>query len=118
MSTSASPKSKLLSIIEENIEIMESKISLIDRKYWAESAGYDYIQTLALDDDVEAIRLAVNGSYYAICCIAAVRGLILIQMLLNKVILGLEIHRASLSGQFSISLAQDEVRAIRGLYDD
>ncbi|KAK3197092.1 hypothetical protein GRF29_1536g554834 [Pseudopithomyces chartarum] len=72
VSTSASPKSKLLSIIEENLDVMESKTTLLDRKYWAEGAGYDYIQTLALDDDVEAIRLAANGSYYAVCCIAAV----------------------------------------------
>ncbi|KAF1965024.1 hypothetical protein BU23DRAFT_520237 [Bimuria novae-zelandiae CBS 107.79] len=72
VSTSASPKSKLFSIIEENLELMESKMTLLDRKYWAESAGYDYIKTLALDDDVEAIKLAANGSYYAVCCIAAV----------------------------------------------
>jgi DNA mismatch repair protein MSH4 len=77
MSTSASPKSKLFSIIEENLEIMDSKMTLLDRKYWAEGAGLDYIKTLALDDDVEAIKLSVSGSYYAVCCIAAVRGLIL-----------------------------------------
>ena len=74
VSTSASPKSKLFSIIEENVEVMESKMTLLDRKYWAESAGFDYIKTLALDDDVEAIKLAATGSYYAVCCIAAVRG--------------------------------------------
>ncbi|KAF2441187.1 hypothetical protein P171DRAFT_419370 [Karstenula rhodostoma CBS 690.94] len=72
VSTSASPKSKLLSIIEENLDIMDSKVTLLDRKYWAESAGLDYIKTLALDDDVEAIKLSVTGSYYAVCCIAAV----------------------------------------------
>lgn len=79
VSTSASPKSKLLSIIEENLDVMESKTTLLDRKYWAEGAGYDYIQTLALDDDVEAIRLAANGSYYAVCCIAAVSGFLFVR---------------------------------------
>lgn len=75
MATAASPKSKLFSIVEENLEAMDSRITLLDRKYWAESAGFDYIKTLALDDDVEAIKLAVSGCYYAVCCIAAVRGL-------------------------------------------
>lgn len=74
VSTSSSPKSKLFSIIEENLDIMDSKMTLLDRKYWAEGAGLDYIKTLALDDDVEAIKLSVSGSYYAVCCIAAVRG--------------------------------------------
>lgn len=73
VSTSASPKSKLFSIIEENLQIMDAKMTLLDRRYWSESAGFDYIRTLALDDDVEAIKLAANGSYYAVCCIAAVR---------------------------------------------
>ena len=77
MATAASPKSKLFSIIEENLDIMESKMTLLDRKYWAEGAGFDYIKTLALDDDVEAIKLSVSGSFYAVCCVAAVRGLVL-----------------------------------------
>ncbi|KAJ4301075.1 MutS protein msh4 [Kalmusia sp. IMI 367209] len=66
MATAASPKSKLFSIIEENLDIMDSKMTLLDRKYWAEGAGFDYIKTLALDDDVEAIKLSVSGSFYAV----------------------------------------------------
>lgn len=72
VSTAASPKSKLFSIIEENLESLESKLTLLDRRYWAESTGLDYIQVLAFVEDVEAIKVSVAGNYYAVCCIAAV----------------------------------------------
>ncbi|KAJ5022597.1 muts domain V-domain-containing protein [Bipolaris maydis] len=71
VSTAASPKSKLFSIIEENLEDIGSKLTLLDRRYWAESTGYDYIQTLAFKEDIEAIQISVAGNYYAVCCIAA-----------------------------------------------
>jgi DNA mismatch repair protein MSH4 len=72
VSTASSPKSKFFSIIEENLEAIESKLTLLDRRYWAESTGIDYIQSLAFAEDVEAIKVAVAGNYYAVCCIAAV----------------------------------------------
>ncbi|KAF1945409.1 hypothetical protein EJ02DRAFT_369214 [Clathrospora elynae] len=72
VSTAASPRSKLFSIIEENIEDIGSKLTLLDRRYWAESTGYEYIQSLAFKEDVEAIKISVTGNYYAVCCIAAV----------------------------------------------
>ena len=72
VSTAASPKSKLFSIIEENLEDIGSKLTLLDRRYWAELTGYGYIQSLAFKEDVETIKLSVTGNYYAVCCIAAV----------------------------------------------
>ena len=72
VSTAASPKSKLFSIIEENLEVIESKLTLLGRRYWAESTGFDYIQCLAFAEDVGAIKVSVAGNYYAVCCIAAV----------------------------------------------
>ncbi|KAJ4352708.1 MutS protein msh4 [Ascochyta clinopodiicola] len=71
VATASSPKSKLFSIIEENLEDIGSKITLLDRRYWADSTGYEYIQSLAFKEDVEAIKVSVQGNYYAICCIAA-----------------------------------------------
>ncbi|KAI4699610.1 hypothetical protein J4E81_004637 [Alternaria sp. BMP 2799] len=71
VSTAASPKSKLFSIVEENLEDIGSKLTLLDRRYWAESTGYEYIQSLAFREDVEAIKISVTGNYYAVCCIAA-----------------------------------------------
>jgi DNA mismatch repair protein MSH4 len=71
MATAASPKTKLFSIIEENLELIDSKLTILDRRYWAESTGYEYIQSLAFAEDVEAIKVSVSGKYYAVCCIAA-----------------------------------------------
>jgi DNA mismatch repair protein MSH4 len=74
--TAASPQSKLYSIIAESAEELGSKIQLVDRRYWSENAGMSYIQDLAFTDDVEAIKLSVTGSFYAVCCMAAVRALL------------------------------------------
>ncbi|KAI4663714.1 uncharacterized protein J4E78_004132 [Alternaria triticimaculans] len=71
VSTAASPRSKLFSIVEENLEDIGSKLTLLDRRYWAESTGYEYIQSLAFREDIEAIKISVTGNYYAVCCIAA-----------------------------------------------
>ncbi|KAI4918224.1 hypothetical protein J4E90_002605 [Alternaria incomplexa] len=65
VSTAASPRSKLFSIVEENLEDIGSKLTLLDRRYWAESTGYEYIQSLAFREDVEAIKISVTGNYYA-----------------------------------------------------
>jgi DNA mismatch repair protein MSH4 len=76
VSTAASPKSKLFSIIEENLEDIGCKLTLLDRRYWAETIGLEYIQSLAFKEDIEAIKISVAGNYYAVCCIAAVSGLL------------------------------------------
>jgi DNA mismatch repair protein MSH4 len=72
VSTAASPKSKLFSIVEENLDNIPSKLTLLDRRYWAEYTGLEYIQALAFKEDIEAIKISVAGNYYAVCCIAAV----------------------------------------------
>ncbi|KAL8660171.1 MAG: hypothetical protein Q9202_006767 [Teloschistes flavicans] len=70
MTTAAQPKSKLFSIVELNIPNL--RITVIDRKYWSETSGLEYIQQLAFKQDVEAIKVSVGGNFYATCCIAAV----------------------------------------------
>lgn len=72
VSTATNPKSKLFSILEESLEDIESNITLLDRRYWAETTGIEYIQQLAFAEDVESIKIAVSGNYYAVCCFAAV----------------------------------------------
>lgn len=72
VSTASDPKSKLFSIIEDSLDDLNSNIRLLDRRYWAETVGLDYIQQLAFAEDVEAIKTAVSGNYYAVCCFAAV----------------------------------------------
>ena len=74
MSTSSPPnlKSKMYSVLEE--EVIGSRITALDRRYWSENAGLDYIQQLAFSEDVEAIKVAIGGNYFATCCLAAVGG--------------------------------------------
>jgi DNA mismatch repair protein MSH4 len=68
--SSTNSKSNLYSLIDERV--IGSRIVLLDRSYWSESAGLDYISQLAFKEDVEAIRVAVGGNYFATCCLAAV----------------------------------------------
>ena len=69
MTTAANPKSRLVSLVEVNLN---ARITYVERKFWTEMAGMDYIQQLAFKEDLESIRLAVDGNYYTICCFAAV----------------------------------------------
>lgn len=62
--------SKMYLVIEENI--IGSKIVTVDRKYWVEFAGLEFIQQLAFVEDVEALKVAVEGNFFATCCFAAV----------------------------------------------
>ena len=72
MNTAANPKSRLLSLVEN---CLDSRVTLLERKFWAEMAGIDYIQQLAFKQDVEAIKVCLDGNYYATCCLAAVSTL-------------------------------------------
>ncbi len=66
--------SKLVSIVSENLEVDDYGILMtdIDRKYWSESSGHDYVQYLAFPDDLESLKLALRGNYLATCCFSAV----------------------------------------------
>ncbi|KAI1614457.1 DNA mismatch repair protein MSH4 [Exophiala viscosa] len=66
--------SKLVSIVTENLEVYDNGILMtdIDRKYWSEGSGHDYVQHLAFPDDVESLKLSLTGNYFATCCFSAV----------------------------------------------
>ncbi|KAI1368734.1 muts domain V [Xylaria arbuscula] len=64
------PKSNLLSIIQA--ELPGTAVEPLDRKYWSEHAGLEFIQSLAFRDDLEAIKVAIGGNFYATCSFAAV----------------------------------------------
>ena len=70
MSTALRPKSKLCAIVEESLP--GTDIIGLDRKYWAETTGIDYIEQLAFAEDVEPIKVSLGGNYFATCCVAAV----------------------------------------------
>lgn len=65
------PKSSLCSTLEEQLPGIP--IVPLDRKYWSENAGLDFIQTLAFREDVEAIKVSIKGNYYATSSFSAVR---------------------------------------------
>jgi len=72
VSTAAQPKTKLFSILEDNLDDIGSTMILLDRKYWAETTGVEYIQQLAFREDVETVKISLHEKYFAICCLAAV----------------------------------------------
>jgi DNA mismatch repair protein MSH4 len=65
-----SPKSKMYQVVEENI--IGARLVTVDRRYWSETSGLEFIQQLAFAEDVEAIKVAIGGNYFATCCFAAV----------------------------------------------
>jgi DNA mismatch repair protein MSH4 len=71
---STAKESKLLSIIQENVEVERNDILMtsIDRRYWAETTGHEYLQQLAFPDDIESLKISIGGNYFAACCFAAV----------------------------------------------
>jgi len=66
--------SKLLSVIRENLEVdkYDTLMTGTDRRYWSDSTGHEYVQQLAFPDDLESLKVAIGGNYFAACCFAAV----------------------------------------------
>ncbi|KAF4509259.1 hypothetical protein G6O67_005534 [Ophiocordyceps sinensis] len=62
--------STLFSLVQELVP--EARCDALDRSAWSEHAGMDYIHELAAPDDVEAVKFALQGKYYATCSFAAV----------------------------------------------
>lgn len=72
VSTACPPnhQSSLCATIEE--ELPGVPIIALDRRYWSETAGLEFIQALAFKEDVEAIKVAIEGNFYATCSFSAV----------------------------------------------
>ncbi|KAJ9604986.1 MutS protein msh4 [Cladophialophora chaetospira] len=70
---STAEDSKLISIVKENLEVERADIAMtsIDRKYWSELSGHEYVQYLAFPDDLESLKLSIAGNYFATCCFSA-----------------------------------------------
>lgn len=71
--TFISQNSKLLSILEDNLDELETKLTLLDRNYWTEAAGFTYVEQLTIPEDLESIKSVLQGNYFAVLCISAVR---------------------------------------------
>ncbi|KAL2360673.1 hypothetical protein RJZ56_006470 [Blastomyces dermatitidis] len=69
MKTAKEPRSKLYSIVEENLPHLT--VSSVDRRMWAERTGHEYVEQLAFREDLESIKMSLEGNYFAACCLAA-----------------------------------------------
>ncbi|KAF4155166.1 hypothetical protein CNMCM6936_005508 [Aspergillus lentulus] len=67
---SSAKETKLFYIIRENIP--ETTYTFLDRRYWSEKVGHEYLDRLAFPQDVETIKITLGGNYFASCCLAAV----------------------------------------------
>jgi DNA mismatch repair protein MSH4 len=65
---------KLISIIRENLEVDRYGIAMqsLNRRYWSETNGHEYVQQLAFPNDLESLKVSIGGNYFAVCSFAAV----------------------------------------------
>jgi DNA mismatch repair protein MSH4 len=72
MSTACSPNipSVLYSLVQDLVT--EAQIVAYDRSSWSETQGLDYIQNLAFQYDIEPLKVALNGKFYATASFSAV----------------------------------------------
>lgn len=77
----------------------------------------EYIRQLALPEDLEALKLSLMGSYFAVCCFAAVCSCTwkVRTVLMN---IGVTVSRSWVGTDLCSSITEDQVRVIRGSYDD
>ncbi|RSL42649.1 hypothetical protein CEP53_012072 [Fusarium sp. AF-6] len=71
MSTACPPNkpSNLYSLVTDLLQ--ESQIGTQDRSAWSESDGLEYISNLAFRDDIEPLKVATQGKFYALSSFAA-----------------------------------------------
>ncbi|KAJ6093527.1 hypothetical protein N7486_008816 [Penicillium sp. IBT 16267x] len=62
-------ESKLRFIIQENLP--EPILTFLDRRYWSDKAGQEYLDRLAFSDEADSLKVTLGGSYFAACCFAA-----------------------------------------------
>ncbi|CRG91202.1 MutS protein homolog 4 [Talaromyces islandicus] len=70
MNTPSAKQTKLFSLIQENIP--DLVVTCVDRRYWSDRAGHEYVERLAFPTELDSIRPALESHYFAACCLAAV----------------------------------------------
>ena len=71
---SFSGKSKLMLVLQANLGA-DVTIKSAPRRIWDETTGVECIHQFAFEDEIEAVKVASHGSFFAICCLAAVGDL-------------------------------------------
>ncbi|KIW01326.1 uncharacterized protein PV09_07101 [Verruconis gallopava] len=64
-STATSPPSKLYCILEDNQDRINANLIAVDRRHYAEATGLEAIRQLAFSEDIESIKIAIGGNYFA-----------------------------------------------------
>ncbi|EEP81197.1 hypothetical protein UREG_06039 [Uncinocarpus reesii 1704] len=103
MKTAKEPRSKLYSIVEENLP--QLAVTTIDRRYWAEKSGHEYVDQLAFKDDLESIKISLEGNYFAACCLAAALSYIEFEMSKTFATHSLRIKYEPSDGSMMVDLA-------------
>ncbi|KAL4907405.1 hypothetical protein BDW74DRAFT_189806 [Aspergillus multicolor] len=96
-------ESKLLHIIQANIP--DTTFTYLNRRYYAEKAGHEYVERLGFAEDVDSIKVTLGGNYFAACCFAAV--LKYVELELNRIFAShsLRIRFEPSQGSMSIDLS-------------
>ncbi|TVY75933.1 MutS protein-like protein [Lachnellula suecica] len=97
------PKSNMYQVVEENI--IGARLVTVDRRYWSETSGLEFIQQLAFAEDLEAIKVAIGGNYFATCCFAATLKYIELKMSLTFAFRSLRIKYQPSEGSMMIDLS-------------
>lgn len=63
-------ESKLCYILQENLP--DPIFTFLDRKYWSDKSGHEFLDRLAFRDEVDSLKVILNSNYFAACCFAAV----------------------------------------------
>jgi hypothetical protein len=111
------PKSNLLSVLEENLE--GTDIEGLDRKYWSETTGLEFIHALAFREDLEAIQVGIQGNFYATCSFSAV-SIITTRLWLGADIVnpGHKIHGTCMSSHRSVPFPPHQIPTFGEFHDD
>ncbi|KAL5336285.1 muts domain V-domain-containing protein [Aspergillus crustosus] len=109
-------ESKLFHIIQANIP--DTTYTSLDRRYWAEKAGHEFVERLGFTEDVDSIKVTLGGNYFAACCFAAVLKYVELELTRTFTSHSLRIRFEPSQGSMSIDLSTIiSLELIQNLHD-
>ncbi|KAL2852528.1 muts domain V-domain-containing protein [Aspergillus pseudoustus] len=93
-------------------------LTFLDRRYWAENVGHEYVERLAFTGDADSIKVTLGGNYFAACCFAA--AIKYVELELNQIFTShsLRIRFEPSQGSMSIDLSTViSLELIQNLHD-
>ena len=108
--------SKLSHIVQENIP--DPTFTFINRRYWSDRTGHEYVDRLAFSEDAESIKTTLGGNYFAACCFAAVWGILPSLYKVRLTLSGGQIRRTGIEQDICLSLTSYQIRAFSRFHDN